>query len=263
MIFQAQFVCNYRKATQISHKTQTIAMCTSTLTFPMATTEPSAETSCKKRRVVHFDEEESSSRRVKIRVVELLDVPTSSDMTDEERSQRWRQRPDHLATAKDVTELIGSCQDNSTDGEPSDYIDFATALATTYNLCHDEATSSAADDIGIDEANAQSELPLDKLVILGSACTPTRGLECKIIPALGRHRIKNRKELIDGVLGVQEKLREMGTPQDDLAEGLGAVSEYLSLSSKRYARALGVVDGTLALLEHLADSELSEDNSSP
>jgi hypothetical protein len=225
-----------------------------------------ATSSYKKRRVVHFDEEDNITRNVKRRIVELVDVPTSSDMTDEERSQRWRQRPDYLATAQDVTELIGICQDASVDGDQSEYIHFATALATAYNLCNDEATTNASDGIGIDEANAQSQLPLDKLVVLGSVYTPTRGLECKIIPALGHHRGKKRRALIQGVLGVQEKLRDMGTSHDEMAEGLGAISEYLSQSSKRYARAWGVVDGTLALLEHAADLEdapESEDNSSP
>ena len=233
-------------------------MCNPTSIIPAATRESSnSSICCKKRRMVRFDEDKNS-RNVKCKIVELQDVPTSSDMTNEERRLRWRQRPDHNETAQDVAQLIDALHKGIVEGDSCGYIHFATAMAKAYKLCNDDVTTVGITDTSIDEANAQSRLPLDKLVILGSVYTPTRGLECTMIPGLGRHRGKKRRELIRGVLGVQEKLRDMGTSSDEMAEGLGAVSEHLSQSSKRYARALGVVDGTLALLEHADD--LSEDS---
>lgn len=212
-----------------------------------------------KKRAVKFQED--TNRRVKRRVVELQDVPTSSDMTDEERSQRWRQRPDHVNTFQDANQIIRSCQGNDDSAHSSSsasYIDFAESFATAYNLCYAERDSddTGFGDIDIDEGNAERGLPLDQMVLLGGDHTKTRGLEGKIMPGLGSHRYTKRKELIHSVLGVQEQLRGAGDACDHtITEGLSAVSKLLSMPSKRFARALGVVDGTLALFEYASPAE--------
>ncbi|CAB9503469.1 expressed unknown protein [Seminavis robusta] len=238
-------------------------MCNNTiLSFPspLKMTAP-----CKKRRSVRFDED-SSSRRVKRKVVELFNVPKSSDMTEEERSSRWMQRSDHRATYQDVNQVISSCQEPD---DSSAYLHFATALATTYNLCNsnnpnsfdsddNDSDDDTAQQVDIDEANAQSKLPLDQLVLLGCAHTASRGLETKIIPGLGSHRLQARREHSQKVLRVQRELGGLGIDSSDMAEGLGSISELLSQPSRRFARALGVVDGTLALLEYASDNEESE-----
>ena len=197
----------------------------------------------------------------------LPNVPLASEMTREERRTLWMQKDDHRATFNDIAEVVKTCQTsgNQQPGEAEDakrrssdsYVHFAEALATAYNICNEE---SSEDDTSSFHSTSSSrkELPLDQMIVFGGTHTQSRGLECKVIPGLGGHRYKKRREHIHGVLGVQRELVAMKTQcsRDELAEGLGAVSEYLSQPARRFARALGAVDGTMALLEYATAANL-------
>jgi len=235
-----------------------------------------------RKRTIRFgDEDEDMSRPTKRRIIELTDVPPSSQMTVEERSARWMEKADHRATYNDVAEVVKSCQAS---GEESDfdqsfssscsnsqrsqdaYVNFAEALATVYNICYEDEESTASTatsscSSSSDNEEEEKKLPLDQMIVFGASHTRSRGLESKIIPGLGGHRYKKRKEQIMGVLGVQRELLAMKTSEDDMAEGLGAVSGYLSKSSRRFARALGAVDGTMALLEYATTNSTSDEGS--
>ena len=221
------------------------------------------------KRTIRFGDDDDVNRPVKRRIVELADVPMASQMTPEERSTLWMQKADHRATYSDVAEVVRTCQasgdhdDNHDDtGSHSNnrqqrtqdaYVNFAEALATAYNICNEEPVEDSCSNNNTSDNDADDDtkkLPLDRMIVFGTSHTPSRGLESKIIPGLGGHRYKKRQEHILGVLGVQRELRAMKTSDADMAEGLGAVSEYLSQSSRRFARALGAVDGTMALLEY-------------
>merc|ERR1712232_212875 len=60
---------------------------------------------------------------------------------------------------------------------------------------------------------------------------------------------------------VQDHLRAMETDPIDAAIGIGTFSRCLSAPAKRFARAMGVADGTLALLEYAASSDDSSASS--
>lgn len=204
------------------------------------------------KRSVRF--EEDAMRRVKRRIVELEDVPASSDMTNEEKAQRWRQNEDHIETFLDVEHVAQDCVSSSSAEDENAYLHFAESYATAYNLCHVEGDHDEQDDLDIDESNIQRGLPLDEMILLGNDHAPTRGLETKIMPGLGAHRMQKKKEYAQSVLEVQRHLRSLGISETDASEGLATVSRCLSVSSKRFARAMGVVDGTWALLEYASES---------
>ena len=197
----------------------------------------------------------------------LPNVPLASEMTQEERSTLWMQQADHRATYDDVALVVKTCQASGNQQPNEDeechnakrrssdcYVNFAEALATAYNICNEE---SPEDETSC-HSNNSKELPLDQMIVFGGTHTQSRGLESRIIPGLGGHRYKKRREHIHGVLGVQRELVAMKTQcsRDELAEGLGAVSEYLSQPARRFARALGAVDGTMALLEYATVANL-------
>ena len=78
------------------------------------------------------------------------------------------------------------------------------------------------------------------------------------MPGLGAHRVRKKQEYVQGVLNAQAHLRTKGAANID--EGIAAVSTIMSAPSKRFARALGVFDGTLALLEYASASAAEEAN---
>lgn len=193
-------------------------------------------------------------RRVKRRIVELEDVPASSDMTKEEKAQRWRQNEDHIETFLDVEHVAQDCVSSSAEEDDNAYLHFAESYATAYNLCHVEGEENEQDDLDIDESNIQRGLPLDEMILLGHAHSPTRGLETKIMPGLGAHRMRTKKEYTQKILEVQKYLKSLDNNETETSEGLATISRCLSVSSKRFARAMGVVDGTWALLEYASES---------
>lgn len=229
---------------------------TPSLPQPSCLSAPSTTTTTTKKRGVRFLEDNTPCRRVKRCVVELNDVPTSSDMTEEERAARWRRRSDHIDTFHDVEQIVLQCQQEDEE-KPDAYLNFAKHFATAYNLCHAESDCDNNDgEEDIDEANAQRGLPLDHMILRGDSHTCTRGLEVKIMPGLGAHRVQKKQEFVRGLLSVQSHLKAIGAA--NASEGLAAVSKCLSAPSRRFARALGVVDGTLALLEYAAPSPIDE-----
>lgn len=240
--------------------------------------------SCKTKRSIRFVDEEDAIiettdskslrplKRARISIDHALeDVPLATQMTEEERSTLWMRKADHRATYTDITEVVRTCQASASQQEDgassccharrrssSSYVNYAEALATAYNICNEE--SECSDDASLDKS--EKELPLDQLIVYGSMHTQSRGLESKIIPGLGDHRSKKRKEHTYCVLQVQCEMMAMVKHQhlanaeatccspDDIAQGLGAVSAYLSKPARRFARALGAVDGSMALLEY-------------
>jgi len=230
----------------------------------------SSSTQVRKRTIRFEDNDENDTvntpRPVKrARIADPSNVSATSQITEQERSACWMQKADSRATAQDVQQVIKTCQasadtDESTTTNPlrsrshDAYVNFAEAIATTYNLCNqdEEALGEMCSSSGSSTARKEDEtLPLDRMIVFGLPHGDSRGLESKIIPGLGIHRFKKRREVIQGVLAVQRELKTLKiVTDDDKSEGLGAVSEYLSQSARRFARALGAVDGTMALLEY-------------
>lgn len=215
-------------------------------TTAIATTKDASCSNAKKR-VVRFADVDGC-RPAKRRLVVRDDGSTASFMTDKERVQRWRQQNDVRETVHDVSQIIQTCNASGNSQEDS-YKDFAEAVAKAYNLCYEETLPASPD---CNDEVKLPRLPLHEMIVWGFPHTASRGLESRTIPGLGGHRLQKRRELIRGVLGVQRELCSMEVSPSDIAEALGAVSEVLSKPSKLFARAMGVVDGTSALLEYTA-----------
>ena len=79
------------------------------------------------------------------------------------------------------------------------------------------------------------------------------------MPGLGAHRVQKKQECVQGVLNAQSHFRSAGAT-DMAVDGLAALSRCMSAPSKRFARALGVVDGTLALLEYASSSSMNNES---
>lgn len=204
-------------------------------TINVSVNSTKSTSSIRKRRMVRFAEDHET-RRVRRRVIELQDEPVSSQMSDQEKSLRWRQRSDSKETSAEVKVTVKGCHNDSAKagGEVNSYDSYSEAIAATYNSCY-------SNDVAI---------PIERMTILALPHSERRGLESIINPTLGFTRLQKRRELIRGVLSVQDELRQVaGKSQSDIADDLGMVSEYLSKPATRFARAIATADEALACFE--------------
>lgn len=199
------------------------------------TTVPKANTNNEnKRKRVRF-EEDASTQEVKKRVFELP-VPSSSKMDTNEKSLLWLQKSDYEATMTSALNDVVAAKTRSQSQLSSNYVE---AISDTYAVCC--------------VPGGKSSFSVDNIAMLSLLDSTCRGLENHTLPRDMRVERKNRKvEVVKKVLEVQQELKKM-SGCEDTAEYLRWVSEYFSTPSRKFARALGEIDGTcvqLVLLDY-------------
>jgi hypothetical protein len=194
-----------------------------------------------KRKRVRFDEE-SETRQVKQRIVDLPTLP-SSQLSKAEKSELWLQRADYEASLTAALKDVVMAKSSSIEFPLCTR--YADAVAETYTLC-------CAPD-------AKTTISIENVALLSLVDSSCRGLESHTLPRQLRVDRKIRKaKAVKRVLELQSELRVSGNPDEDATECLRLVSEFFSEPSRKFARALGEIDGTFVQL----DLELSSQRSS-
>ena len=214
-----------------------------TATSTCADTNKLSNGSKNKRKRVQW-EEEPETKDVKRRFVNLPHLP-SSQLSKCEKVDLWMQKDDYeqtlTAALSDVVAAKTSALPPSGDNGINDknlpigsY--YSEAMAQTYSLCC--------------SPNAKSSIALENVALLSLLDSSYRGLESHTLPRAMRVDRKLRKaKTVSRVLELQSELRVAGNPDEDATECLRLVSEYFSEPSRKFARALGEIDGTFVHLE--------------
>ena len=199
-----------------------------------------------KRKRVQW-EEDGETRDVKRRVMDLPHLP-SSQLSKCERGELWLSKQDYEDTLTAVLQDVIAAKTNTVlpDGSNIDThaanTYYTEAMAQTYSLC-------CSPDV-------QSSISLENVALLSLLDSSFRGLENHTLPREMRADRKIRKaKTVSRVLELQGELRVAGNPDEDATECLRLVSEYFSEPARKFARALGEIDGTFT---HLM-AELSPD----
>jgi hypothetical protein len=188
-----------------------------------------------RKRSIRF-EEDSSTYQVKRRVAE---VESMWSMSAEEKSKLWFQRSEEYSARASMASVVRDCQrdDNVT------FRAYAEALAGTYLAC---CVDGDADG---DTGSSFLKLDPESVVLLGMNHGNARGLETHTLPPMAEDRARRRLECVHSVIQLYQGLKLIGcceTASEIVADYSGA----LSISSRRFARALGVADATAALFEY-------------
>ncbi|CAB9498674.1 expressed unknown protein [Seminavis robusta] len=192
-----------------------------------------------KRKRVHF-EEDNETRDVKRRVADLPHLP-SSQLSKCERSELWMTQADYEATLRAVLNDVVAVKDSHENDQVSVGSCYTEAMAQTYSLC-------CSPDV-------KGTIALENVALLSLLDSSFRGLENHTLPKEMRTDRKIRKaKTVSRVLELQGELRVAGNPKEDATECLRLVSEYFSEPSRKFARALGEIDGTFAHLAELTNS---------
>jgi hypothetical protein len=195
-----------------------------------------------KRKRVRF-EEDHETREVKRRIVDLPHLP-SSHLTKSEKSELWMTPSEYDETLKAVINDVVAAK-GIQNQDASNQVSFAScyheAMARTYSLCCSPAV--------------QGSIALENVALLSLLDSSFRGLENHTLPRNMRHDRKIRKaKAVSRVLELQGELRVAGNPREDAWECLRLVSEFFSEPSRKFARALGEIDGTFIHLAELMSS---------
>lgn len=206
----------------------------------------------KRRRHVRWEEDEET-QDVKLRIVNLPHLP-SQQMSKCEKVELWMQKHDYEQTLSEALIDVAAAKtsalppvdadgnliqsDRNEDGSSNLPIGsfYTEAMAQTYSLCC--------------SPDAQSSIALENVALLSLLDSSYRGLESHTLPRDMRVDRKVRKaKTVSRVLELQGELRVAGNPDEDATECLRLVSEFFSEPSRKFARALGEIDGTFVHLE--------------
>jgi hypothetical protein len=191
-----------------------------------------------KRKSVRF-EEDHETRDVKRRIVDLPHLP-SSHLTKSEKGELWMSPSEYDETLNGVINDVVAAkviQNQATNNQVSFASCYSDAMARTYSLCC--------------SPNVQGSIALDNVALLSLLDSSFRGLENHTLPRHMRRDRKLRKaNAVSRVLERQGELRVAGNPREEAWECLRLVSEFFSEPSRKFARALGEIDGTFI---HLAE----------
>jgi hypothetical protein len=192
-------------------------------------------TAFSRKRSIRF-EEDSSTCQVKRRVIEVESVRS---MSTEEKSKLWFQRSEENSARASMASVVSDCQRDDNVNFPV----YAEALAETYLAC--------CVDWDVDGDTGSSFLKLDpkSIVLLGMNHGAARGLEIYTLPPMTEDRVRRRLECVHSVIQLYQGLKLIGCCET-ASEIVADYSEALSISSRRFARALGVADATAALFEY-------------
>jgi hypothetical protein len=196
-----------------------------------------------KRKRVRF-EEDHETRQVKRGVVDLSHLP-SSQLTKSEKSELWMSPSEYDETLRAVINDVVTAKELQTQTNDNQQVSFAScyseAMARTYSLCC--------------SPNVQGSIALENVALLSLLDSSFRGLESHTLPREMRHDRKIRKaKTVSRVLELQGALRVAGNPREDAWECLRLVSEFFSEPSRKFARALGEIDGSFIHLAELMAS---------
>lgn len=217
----------------------------------IANTVTSAKRAKRKRSVQwELDEETQDVRR---RIVDLPHLP-SQQLSKCDKVDLWMQKHDYEQTLSEAlsdvvaaktsalppVDAYGNAIQNNNNDDGSSNLPigsyYSEAMAQTYSLCC--------------SPNAQSSIALENVALLSLLDSSFRGLENHTLPREMRVDRKVRKaKTVTRVLELQGELRVAGNPDEDATECLRLVSEFFSEPSRKFARALGEIDGTFVHLE--------------
>ena len=214
-------------------------------------TVPSAK-KAKRNRSIHWEHDEET-QDVKRRIVDLPHLP-SQQLSKCDKVDLWMQKHDYEQTLSEaLSDVVAAktsalppvdaygiaIQDSYNDDGSSNLpigSYYSEAMAQTYSLCC--------------SPNAQSSIALENIALLSLLDSSFRGLENHTLPREMRVDRKVRKaKTVSRVLELQGELRVAGNPDEDATECLRLVSEFFSEPSRKFARALGEIDGTFVHLE--------------
>jgi hypothetical protein len=180
-----------------------------------------------RKRSVRFEEDSSTCQ--------VIEVESVRSMSAEEKSKLWFQRSEENSARASMASIVSDCQRDNNVNFPA----YAETLAETYLACC------------VDGDTGSSFLKLDpeSVLLLGMNHGDARGLETYTVPLMTEDRIRRRLECVHSVIQLYQGLKLIGcceTACDIVADYASA----LSISSRRFARALGVADATAALFEY-------------
>ena len=208
----------------------------------------------KRKRRVQWEEDEDT-QEVKLNIVDLPHLP-SQHLSKCEKVDLWMQKQDYEQTLSEALMDVAAAKTSAlppvvdADGNLIQTIDneggssnslpvgsfYSEAMAQTYSLCC--------------SPDAQSSIALENVALLSLLDSSYRGLESHTLPREMRVDRKVRKaKTVSRVLELQGELRVAGNPNEDATECLRLVSEFFSEPSRKFARALGEIDGTFVHLE--------------
>jgi hypothetical protein len=194
-----------------------------------------------KRKRVRW-EEDTETRDVKRRVMDLSHLP-SSQLSKCEKGDLWLTKQDYEESLATVLEDVVAAKYSGGGCVHSVQSCYTQAMAQTYSLCC--------------SPDSQNSIPIENAALLSLLDSSFRGLESHTLPREMREDRRTRKiKTVKRVLELQGDLRVAGNPNEDASECLRLVSEYFSEPSRKFARALGEIDGTYVYLME----ELSSDS---
>jgi hypothetical protein len=202
---------------------------------PLFSVEYSNTTVFSRKRSVRF-EEDSSTCQVKRRVIE---VESMLSMSDEEKSKLWFQRSEENSARASMASVVSDCQRD----DNVNFLTYAETLAETYLACCIDG------DVDGDTGSSFLKLDPESVVLLGMNHGDARGLEAYTLPLMTEDRVWRRLECVHNVIRLYQGLKLMGRCEPT-SEIVADYSAALSVSSRRFARALGVADATAALFEY-------------
>jgi hypothetical protein len=225
------------KESQLEHLPRTLASVMKPL-FSMG--HSNTTTPFSRKRSIRF-EEDSSTCQVKRRVIE---VESLLSMSAEEKSKLWYQRSEENSVRASMASVVSECQRDDNLNFPA----YVETLAETYLAC----CVDGGVDGGVDGDIGSSILKLDpeSIVLLGMNHGDARGLETYTALALmTEDRVRRRLECVHNVIQLYQGLKLIGRCETT-SEIVADYSAALSISSRRFARALGVADATAAFFEY-------------
>jgi hypothetical protein len=205
------------------------------LHLPYTLSHSSTSTVFSRKRSIRF-EEDSSTCQVKRRVVEVESVWS---MSAEEKSKLWFQRSEEYIARASMASVVSDCQRDDNVNFPA----YAEALAETYLACCVDG------DVDGDTGNFFLKLDPKTVLLLGMNHGNARGLETYTLPPMTEDRARRRLECVHSVIQLYQGLKLIGCCEA-ASEIVADYSGALSISSRRFARALGVADATAALFEY-------------
>lgn len=203
------------------------------------------EASTRNRKRVRFEPSKTEASKVQEQV--LYHGPPSSELSAEEKEQRWIQQAEWGEIRRSANAEAQDCRREDTKkvlrGEP--HLTFSELYSKVYAACHLENGDKTKDIVQL----------ISTEMLMSMAQSQARGLEDRKVPQIAFQRRVLRKQVIRLVLHIQ---LAMGSEPERIRE----VSEILTNPSRKFAEVIGVTDATAALLEYSASLELSSEQSS-
>jgi hypothetical protein len=217
----------------------------STVTKPLSSmvdSNTSITTAFSRKRSIRF-EEDSSTCQVKRRVIEVESVRS---MSAEEKSKLWFQRSEENSARASMVSVVSDCQRDDNVNFPA----YAEALAEMYLACCVDGDGDGNTD------SSFLRLDPESVVLLSMNHGDARGLETYTLPPMTEDRVRRRLECVHSVIQLYRGLKLIGCCET-ASEIVANYSEALSISSRRFARALGVADATAALFEYATSAHFA------